>query len=43
MNPYRLLAYWRDIRAVARGRIAQRLWNRAVGRMLGGIGRSLYK
>lgn len=40
---YQVLAYWRDARAISRGRIGQRLWNRAVGRLLGALGRSLYK
>ena len=40
---YQIIGYWRDVQAISRGRVGQRLWNRAVGRLLGRLGRSLYR
>lgn len=40
---YRGARLTRNIQAIRRGRVPQRLWNIVVGRLLGAIGRSLYK
>lgn len=40
---FRGLRLARDVRAVRRGRVPQRLWNRAVSRGLRAIGRKLYR
>ncbi len=43
VNIYGVAAILRDINALRRGRLPQRLWNRAVGRALAALGRSLYR
>ena len=40
---FRALRYYRDARAVARGRVPQRLWNRAVSAGWRRIARKVYK
>lgn len=40
---YRLARLLGDLKAVSRGRIWQRLWNRSVGRILGRMGRGLWR
>jgi hypothetical protein len=40
---FRLLRWERGVRAIERGRVPQRLWNRAVSRMLRAAGRKLYR
>lgn len=40
---FRLLRLSRDVTAVRRGRVPQRLWNRAVSRMAYKVVRKLYR
>lgn len=40
---FKILRASRDLRAVRRGRVPQRVWNRGVSRLLRGVGRRLYK
>ena len=40
---FRFLRYERDAKAIARGRIGQRMWNRFVSRMLRKGARKLYR
>lgn len=39
----RIIVAIRDGRAILRGRLLSRLWNRIVGRMLAGIGRRVWR
>lgn len=40
---FRLLRFERDVKAVERGRVGQRLWNRAVSKVLRKGARKLYR
>lgn len=43
ISEYQVRAWIRDIRAIRKGRIKERIWNRFVAKVLGAIGRKLYK
>lgn len=40
---FRLLRWSRDVKAVTKGRVPQRIWNHAVSKGLRRLGRKLYK
>lgn len=40
---FRILRWSRDVKAIERGRVPQRLWNRSVSVGLRAIGRKLYR